>query len=107
MPPLLLDGKTYSTLTPIESVRLGIQVIYQDLSLFPNLTVAENIAMNHYHHQMWVNKRQMRETAERVINSIDAHLNLDELVENLSIAQKPISRYLPCTGTRCSPHCDG
>ncbi|CAI1634051.1 MULTISPECIES: sugar ABC transporter ATP-binding protein [Serratia] len=87
---IIIDGKTYSTLTPIESVRLGIQVIYQDLSLFPNLTVAENIAMNHYHHQLWVHKRQMRETAERVINSIDAHLNLDELVENLSIAQKQL-----------------
>ncbi len=32
-------------LTPVQSTRLGIQVIYQDLSLFPNLTVAENIAV--------------------------------------------------------------
>ncbi|HQV90603.1 MAG TPA: ABC transporter permease subunit, partial [Phycicoccus sp.] len=29
-----------------ETIRAGIQVIYQDFSLFPNLSVAENIALN-------------------------------------------------------------
>ena len=28
-------------------MRAGIQVIYQDFSLFPNLTVAENISFNY------------------------------------------------------------
>ena len=30
----------------MDAIRLGIQIIYQDLSLFPNLTVEENLAMN-------------------------------------------------------------
>ena len=41
---IIVDGHGYTHLTTVESSRLGIQVIYQDLSLFPNLTVAENIA---------------------------------------------------------------
>ena len=39
-----IDGVEYPHLTPSDSTRMGIQVIYQDLSLFPDLTVAENIA---------------------------------------------------------------
>ena len=42
---IVIDGQRFEHLTPAESTRLGIQVIYQDLSLFPNLSVAENIAI--------------------------------------------------------------
>ena len=41
---LRLNGVPYRNLQPIDAIRAGIQVIYQDLSLFPNLTVGENIA---------------------------------------------------------------
>ena len=39
-------GKTYSSITPLEAINLGIQVIYQDFAIFPNLTVMENLAFN-------------------------------------------------------------
>src|SRR5262245_13692482 len=42
---IVIGGETLTHLTPVESTRRGVQVIYQDLSLFPNLTVAENIAI--------------------------------------------------------------
>ena len=41
-----LDGKVVRHMTPIEAMSQGIEVIYQDLSVFPNLTVAENIMFN-------------------------------------------------------------
>ncbi len=44
---IVLEGKSHSHLSPAASQRFGIQIIYQDLSLFPNLTVAENIAFRH------------------------------------------------------------
>ena len=47
-----IDGKEYSRLTPAQSKALGLHVIYQDLSLFPNLTVAENIAMEDALHSL-------------------------------------------------------
>ena len=40
------EGKEITKITPAEATRLGIQVIYQDLSIFPNLTVRENLAIN-------------------------------------------------------------
>mgnify|MGYP000877326163 FL=1 len=37
---ITLDGQTFGRLSPDQARAFGIQVIYQDLSLFPNLTVA-------------------------------------------------------------------
>ncbi|MBK5145389.1 sugar ABC transporter ATP-binding protein [Budviciaceae bacterium BWR-B9] len=87
---ITINGKSYSHLSPIDSVKAGIQVIYQDLSLFPNLTVAENIGINQYHHNLLVNKREIRRIAELTIKSIDAQLDLDVTVESLPIAQRQI-----------------
>ena len=42
---IVISGREYPKLNPVYSTHCGIQVIYQDLSLFPNLTVVENIAM--------------------------------------------------------------
>src|SRR3954470_3292922 len=41
-----IDGAERARIDPAEAKALGVQVIYQDLSLFPNLTVAENIAID-------------------------------------------------------------
>src|SRR4029077_7177232 len=45
---IILEGKPHSHLSPAASQRFGVQIIYQDLSLFPNLSVAENIAFGHH-----------------------------------------------------------
>src|SRR5579871_669477 len=43
---ILIDGIAFARLTPPQARQRGIQVIYQDLSLFPNLSVLENIAID-------------------------------------------------------------
>ena len=43
---IAIDGKEVSTWTPRDAIEAGIQVIYQDFSLFGNLTVAENLALS-------------------------------------------------------------
>jgi simple sugar transport system ATP-binding protein len=40
-----IEGRAYTALTPIASLAAGIETVYQDLSLIPNLTVAENVAL--------------------------------------------------------------
>jgi len=82
-----LGGRRWSRLTPGVSVAQGIQVIYQDLSLFPNLSVWENIAINHYHQRMLVNRRALRRSAKRAMDSINVSLPLETSVESLSIAR--------------------
>ncbi len=82
-----INGKTFSSLTPIKSVREGIQVIYQDLSLFPNLTVAENIMINTYHHEVLRNSSEMMRRAKEVLDEMQASICPTDLVEDLTISK--------------------
>ena len=43
---LVLDGTCYRALSPIQSLAAGVETVYQDLSLIPNLSVAENVALS-------------------------------------------------------------
>lgn len=42
---IFFNGVHFPKLNPVASIKQGVQVIYQDFSVFPNLTVAENIAL--------------------------------------------------------------
>lgn len=43
---LIVGGSSHDALTPLQSLALGIETVYQDLSLLPNLSVAENVALS-------------------------------------------------------------
>ena len=85
-----IDGKGYNRLTPDKARELGIQVIYQDLSLFPNLTVAENIAfeLNLNGYFGWFHKKKLREKALQILNELSFTINPDTPVQFLPIAQR-------------------
>ena len=88
---IVIDGRLYTHLTPAESTRIGIQVIYQDLSLFPDLTVAENIAFaQHLRGFRGAGQRRLRARAEAVVARLGVALDLDALVGELSIAQRQL-----------------
>lgn len=64
---IVIDGKSVGKLDPVKSVYHGIQVIYQDFSLFGNLTVAENLAINTFliEGRKGVDWKRVRELAQR------------------------------------------
>lgn len=85
-----IDGKRYSRLTPDKARELGVQVIYQDLSLFPNLTVAENIAfeLNLNGYFGWFQKGKVREKALQILKELEFTIDPDTPVQFLPIAQR-------------------
>ena len=87
-----IDGVKYSKLTPKQSIAAGVQVIYQDLSVFPNLTVMENLALNMElaDGRKFVSKKRFRKIAEEAVAKINFEIDLDELVGNLSVADKQL-----------------
>ena len=88
---IVIDGREHPHLTPAESTRLGIQVIYQDLSLFPDLTVAENIAFaGHLGRLRGVDWRRIRDTAAAVMRRIGITLDPRAKVAELAIAQRQL-----------------
>ena len=87
-----LNGEVHTRLTPIEAIMNGVQVIYQDFSVFPNLTVMENLAINTElaSNRKLVNWRRFRKIAEEAISKINFTVDLDELVGRLSVADKQL-----------------
>ena len=89
---ITIDGATYERLTPQQSKALGIQVIFQDLSLFPNLTVLENIAIDLELGAALKPppRAAMRAATLAALARLDAHLPLDARVSDLPVAQRQI-----------------
>ena len=83
-------GQELRSLTPAESIRHGVQVIYQDLSLFTNLTVAENIAIGQHRGLHPVRWRTIRRIALAGIARIGVALDPDAYVADLPIAQRQL-----------------
>ncbi|MDO4329666.1 MAG: sugar ABC transporter ATP-binding protein [Lachnospiraceae bacterium] len=87
---IYFNGELQKNFKPKDSMKAGIQVIYQDFSLYPNLTVAENIMMNKTmntpgHGMKW---KQIKEEAAEVLKQLGAEIPLDALVEDLNVAQR-------------------
>lgn len=89
---IYINGNHYKRLTPIVSIREGIQVIYQDFSLFPNLTVAENIGINRVISKggRVVNWKEVYESAKKGLARVGTDIPLDALAGELSTADRQI-----------------
>jgi ABC-type sugar transport system ATPase subunit len=78
---------------PIEATLKGISMIYQDLSLFPNLSVAENICIGResagksYSRVKW---KQMKELAEKALAELGLKVDVWLPLEKLSIAKQQL-----------------
>ena len=88
-----IDGQSVLPLDPARAKALGIQVIFQDLSLFPNLTVAENIAVEATMGAALrpVDRAGMRRTATAVLRRLDFPIDLDAQVADLPVAERQIT----------------
>ena len=83
--------------------RLGIRVIHQELSLAPNLSIAENIYLGSEPHALgWLRRGHMRRSAERLV----ASLGLNEIrdvsapVRELSVANAQLVEIARALSTR-------
>ena len=90
---VLVDGTVRRDWRPIDAIAAGVDVIYQDFSLFPNLTVMENLVLPRQvaTRRRLVNWREMRAEAARVLHEFAIDLDLDRRVENLSVAQRQLA----------------
>jgi len=87
-----INGREFSALRPMDAISQGIQVIYQDFSLFPNLSVAENIALNTElkERRLWIRWRRIRQIADQALAQIGLAIDVNQRVENLLVAQKQL-----------------
>ncbi len=88
---IAIEGRGVGRLTPARAAAYGVQVIYQDFSLFPNLTVAENVAAKAMTEGgILFDAREARAVATTAMARVNATLALDDLVGDLPIAQRQL-----------------
>lgn len=87
---ILVDGSPVELKSPQDAHALGITAIHQEASVFPSLTVTENIFMGHletagYGLLAW---KEMRRRTEELLGRFGVTLSPDARVKDLSIAQR-------------------
>lgn len=88
---IFIDGKEVQIKNTHDSKKLGIGIIYQEFSLVPELSVAENIFLNKLDKTgFWMKWGKIKKNAELLINNIGFSINPSLKVNSLSIAQQQI-----------------
>lgn len=86
-----LDGQPYLPQSPTEAARSGLAIVFQELSLCNNLSVAENIMATHEPSRYgFINDRKLRQQAVELIQDLGLPVNVDAKVGNLSIAKRQL-----------------
>ncbi|MGN9836910.1 sugar ABC transporter ATP-binding protein [Nonomuraea sp. H19] len=88
---LLLDGAPVEFAGPADAQRAGVAVIYQEPTLFPDLSVTENIFMGRQPRaRLGIDRRAMRASAADLFARLGVQLDPDQPARGLSIADQQL-----------------
>ncbi len=87
-----IGGETVDLHSPARSQHLGIAVIHQEPTLFPDLNVAENVFMGRHPRDRFgrVNWKQMYRDVERLLVSLNVPLSVYTPAKGLSVADQQL-----------------
>ncbi|EPZ43132.1 hypothetical protein N007_13830 [Alicyclobacillus acidoterrestris ATCC 49025] len=86
-----IDGVSVTFHTPQDAMSHGIRMIYQEMNLFRELSVAENLFIVdgiHRYGRLFANKRKMIEDAQIHLNEMGLSIDPSVSVSSLSIAEQ-------------------
>ena len=87
-----LDGAPVRIASPLDAQRLGIGIVYQELDLFPHLTLAENIVIGnlHFPEGQWIAPSRMRAFCAPFLDQVGLHMDPFLPAAALSIGQRQL-----------------
>ena len=84
-----VDGQRIEPGSPHEAIAAGISLVHQELSLVPEMTVAENILLGSTPTRAgFIRAREQRRVAAEALEEIGVSVDLDEPVVRLSVAMR-------------------
>src|SRR5829696_6524745 len=91
---LVLRGESVAIGDPLEARKLGVSIVFQELNLFPHLSVAGNIFANREttHGPGLLDERQMVTATKQVLNTMGVDLDPHAKVGRLSVAERQLVR---------------
>ncbi|MEV8339751.1 sugar ABC transporter ATP-binding protein [Leucobacter sp. NPDC077196] len=88
---IVLGGSETRIAGPIDARRRGIGMVYQELNLVPDLTVAENIMLGATPSRFgFVRRRALAEAATEVLDAFDARIDPSAILGSLTVSQQQI-----------------
>src|SRR5262245_31038467 len=88
---IIFDGHPISPDNPAEAQSLGISLVHQELSLAPNLTVAENIFVRREPRRFGlIDWKRLNTRARELLEEFELHIPTDTPVKNLSLGTRQI-----------------
>ena len=89
---ILLKNKELDINSTKDAEKNSIGIIHQELNLFPNLSVHENIFMGHeiFNKYFTINTNKQKKITKNLMTKLNQKINPDNLVENLRIGQQQI-----------------
>jgi len=89
---IFINGVKRHVSSPLVGQELGISVIYQELSLIDELSVAENIFLGNYPRKNgFIDWRRMRQQAQEIIDGLGIRIDVSQKVGAISIGHKQIT----------------
>lgn len=87
-----VDGRPVRFATPREAQRAGIGMIFQELSLVPQLTVAENLFLGREPRRRWgrIDRGALYRQARDLLDRLELDVPLETPVERLSVGQQQL-----------------
>ena len=86
---ILMDGQSVQIRNPIDAQNLGISVVFQELTVFPDLNVLENIFMNReLTRGVFYDWKAMKQKTQQIIDELGLGFKLTDRVGDLPIAQQ-------------------
>jgi len=84
-----LGGRRRRFASTTEAHAAGVAVIYQELHLVPEMTVAENLLLGHMPHRLgWLDRKAMADAARRELAALGEDMSPSARVSALPIAQR-------------------
>lgn len=87
---IFIDGEPVDFKSPLQAEKYGLGAVYQDVNLAKDLTVAENFYMGQLPRTRLglVDYKTMFEETEKILDSINVHVNPRTIISSLSVAQQ-------------------
>ena len=99
---VLLNGQPRRFRTPSESQAAGVSVVHQEIKLSETLSIAENVFLgNLIYKGIRVDWKAMRVKADELLQHLGLHLDVNEVVSNLSVAQKQMVEICKAINRNC------
>lgn len=92
---MVLEGEPYRPHNPSDAVNAGVAFIHQELNLFTNLSIAENIFIPNYPVKRWfgatwIDRKAMTDKTNELLSMIELSASPDTRVEDLSPGERQL-----------------